>query len=114
MHNNKSSFTHQTKLQKCWENWQLFWRIYHRYHRLNDLEQLIEWASRKRLGVRYYYQELFLDENQRQFRDKIASPWVNTWAHRLYQVSLCLPEKQDNFGSGHAYKYSREYILNTY
>lgn len=109
-----NSTFHIPRWRRYWQTWQTIWQQYHRYHRINDLEQLTEWAEKRRYGVQHYYKRLMVDESGRQFRTRVNMPKLDWIACMLYELSWILFPKQSSFSKGHARKYSREYLLNTY
>lgn len=94
--------------------WQRFWQMYHCYRRLDDLEQLLSWAARKNLRVRYYYEGLLLDTSRQQFKNSIHYPVLDRYSRFLYRLSLLFCSQAERFSKGYARKYSRDYILSTY
>lgn len=94
-----------------WLKWQKFWRFFHSYGQLKDLNNLIEWAGRKRLTeVKSAYLRRYNDLECRLFNEQLRNLKLATWSYRLYVVvSFLTPTPCYHRGYAAKYKYEVAY-----
>lgn len=111
---NEHDFFNPPRWKRYWRNWQTFWQIFHAYRRIEDIEQLIEWAEKKNLGVQYWYKQLLYDEDARLFKNAVEKRSIGVAARLLYRISSILFPRPEYFPKGYAKKYNRQYLLKNY
>lgn len=69
-----------------WLNWQQFWRFFHRYGQLQDLNNLIEWANRKRLTrVKAAYLRRYEALDMIFCQEKLRYPHLARWSDLCFR-----------------------------
>lgn len=79
----------------AWDRWSYFWWLFHSWQRLDNLQDLYDWAERKKLGVQYYYKRQFKNELVTLKIHTEANPQTVQWSRRLYKFwQFIKPEPQ--------------------
>jgi len=86
-----------------------YWSVCQTLQRRDDLAQLIQWATRKRLSKpRSLYQHLLVQEEQRLWRYERRAPQVTTLAKLLVGLNALLnPVPKSRYRPGYAASYGR-------
>ena len=94
------------------EQWQIFWKVYRLYERIDNLQGLIAWASRKRFKQRHYYRRLLEETYTRLMDQRFRTLRWSQWAECWYRVVKFLfsGRRYHPKGSAHIYRRSYEYM----
>lgn len=100
----------QQKYRYYWYQWQFSWQVYQSIlvylYRQDELEQLMDWAKRKRLGVFHHYRKLFYEDEVLLATKSIRYPQIFKWALVAYRVNKFLASAPEYYSKGYAAKYS--------
>lgn len=83
-----------------------YWTICGILNRKYDLEQLVAWATRKRLAApRQLYQRLLIDEDKRLWKYERRSPLAARFAQIAVSLNALLNPPRSRYTKGYASKY---------
>lgn len=95
-----------TPLFPYWLKWCDFWSIWQIVERRNDLERLVNWASRKKLrGVREHYKYLLMETEICLADKNIRRHNLTIWATHLNFLFRAFFPQQNHFKKGAAVRY---------
>lgn len=93
-----------------WKRWRFNWQQYQatllQFQRKHELEDLADWAKRKRLGVYHHYKKLILETEEYLATKNIRYPHVFKYARLAYQVNQLI-SPQPQYYTGYAAQYRR-------
>ncbi len=97
------------RLQYRWYHWRNTWLQYQStlvwLHRKSELERLVAWARRKRLGVLRFYKKQLLEAESTIATKAIRFPGVMKWARFAFWINRLISVEPQYYPKGYASKY---------
>lgn len=94
-----------------WQYWRLYWQQYQSillyFHRKQELENLADWAKRKKLGVFHHYKRLIGETEHNLAGKNMRYPQIFKYARWVYQINTLVSAQSKHYPQGYASKYSR-------
>ena len=94
-----------TRWFRYWLAWQDICGIVRLLYRQDDLENLMDWSRRKKLGVYHFYKKQLFDTEMMLADKQMKFHHLIKWAYLLYNINNLISRSPNYYPQGYAAKY---------